>query len=1356
MKENYYLGLDIGTSSVGYAVTDKQYHVLKFRGRAMWGSRLFEEGVTAEERRTARTTRRRLERRRWRIELLQDLFAEEISAVDPGFYQRLKDSQLWDDSKKENPKYCLFNDNGYTDREFHKEYKTIYHLRKALVTEDKKFDIRLIYLALHHLVKHRGHFLFSGSVEKATSFDTAYETLVQCLQDELGIGLECRSKEELESVLKDKTKKPSKKEKEMKELLGWEKKDKQLEAVIKLICGLKGKISSIFDDDSLVEMEKNEINFAKDSYDEIRAILEAQLQERCNVIDVIKALYDWAILADILKGGKYGDESYLCVAKATSYEKHAEDLKVLKEVIREADREEYIKFFKDEKGKDNYCAYVGFTKKDGKKIKVKTCKHEDITKRIKKILDQHYKDSEDSRVVYIRQELEQNTFLPKQVVIENSLIPYQVRKIEVKKILENAKKYYPFLSEVDEDGISVEEKVIKTFEFRVPYYVGPLNTNKNEHAWAVRKPEAQDGKITPWNIEKKIDFDQSGEKFIRRMTNKCTYLIGRDVLPKNSLLYGEFMVWNEINNIKVGSDCLPVEVKKKLFEDVFQMKKRVRRKDIENFLTAEGIDLKENLLTGLDINVKSSLTAYHDFRKIFGEDVKKYSVQQMIEDIIGWITVYGQESKMVKNVIRKKYGKEQITEEQLKKIIRLKYDGWGRFSREFLCELEGANKETGEIYTIIGALRETNDNLMQLLSQRYTFWDEVTSRNQEQKKTIDKITYETVLGDRMASPAVKKSIWQAVLIVEEIKKIMGKEPEKIFIEMTRAGGKKERTTSRKEQLLQLYKHIKDEERDWAGEIDGKTEEDFRSIKTYLYYTQMGRCMYTGEKINYSQLNDAQIYDKDHIYPRSKTKDDSLDNLVLVKREVNGKKKDEMISPEIREKMSEFWKALKQMKLISEEKYRRLTRKEPLTKEELAGFINRQLVETSQASKLTAEVAKEICPSSKIVYVKAGRVSELRKDPLNMIKVRSLNDYHHAKDAYLNIVAGNVYYEKFTNNPLKWLKESPNATYSLNQMYRFDIEKNGELIWKGGENGSIQTVRKQMRKNNIQYTRQAYTNKRGQNGGFFDQNPVSKDASPAVPLKKGLDTEKYGGHKNLTYAYLALVESENRKGEKIRTLEGVPLYLKDQLEQGKMSFEAYCEEQRNLKNPRVLLKKIKKSSYFVVNKFPMHLQGSGGVDGRATFQGAVQLCLPEEQEKYLKKIEKYIARNQKEKGNGLLALNKWDGISKEQNEQLYQTLQQKLTDTIYQYRPKNQIDTIEKGYEKFLELSCEEQCIVLNEILWLFRCTAKTRVNLKKIGGKENAGVIRIKHIISNEESVILYHQSVTGLYEQKIDLLGEL
>ena len=90
-KEKYYLGLDMGTGSIGWAVTDKNYEIIKKHGKALWGIRLFESANTAEERRKYRTDRRRRERSKNRLALLQEIFAEEISKKDPGFFQRMKE-----------------------------------------------------------------------------------------------------------------------------------------------------------------------------------------------------------------------------------------------------------------------------------------------------------------------------------------------------------------------------------------------------------------------------------------------------------------------------------------------------------------------------------------------------------------------------------------------------------------------------------------------------------------------------------------------------------------------------------------------------------------------------------------------------------------------------------------------------------------------------------------------------------------------------------------------------------------------------------------------------------------------------------------------------------------------------------------------------------------------------------------------------------------------------------------------------------------------------------------------------------------------------------------------------------------
>ena len=115
MGKMYYLGLDIGTNSVGYAVTDPSYHLLKFKGEPMWGAHVFAAGNQSAERRSFRTSRRRLDRRQQRVKLVQEIFAPVISPIDPRFFIRLHESALWRDDVAETDKHIFFNDPTYTD-----------------------------------------------------------------------------------------------------------------------------------------------------------------------------------------------------------------------------------------------------------------------------------------------------------------------------------------------------------------------------------------------------------------------------------------------------------------------------------------------------------------------------------------------------------------------------------------------------------------------------------------------------------------------------------------------------------------------------------------------------------------------------------------------------------------------------------------------------------------------------------------------------------------------------------------------------------------------------------------------------------------------------------------------------------------------------------------------------------------------------------------------------------------------------------------------------------------------------------------------------------------------------------------
>ena len=242
--DDYLVGLDIGTNSVGWAVTDEQYNLCKFKEQSMWGIRLYESANTAEERRDKRTARRRLQRRGQRIALLQEIFSEEMTKKDPTFFLRLNESRLHVEDKQIKEKYPLFIDEDYSDVEYYKEYPTIFHLRKELIESTEKHDIRLVYLALHHILKNRGHFLIDGDLSSAKEFDTAFEQLIEMIEDELSIEVYLKDKREFEAILRDKDLVKSVKAKRLSGLLsvaeGEYKKDevKRRKTAIEQICKL--------------------------------------------------------------------------------------------------------------------------------------------------------------------------------------------------------------------------------------------------------------------------------------------------------------------------------------------------------------------------------------------------------------------------------------------------------------------------------------------------------------------------------------------------------------------------------------------------------------------------------------------------------------------------------------------------------------------------------------------------------------------------------------------------------------------------------------------------------------------------------------------------------------------------------------------------------------------------------------------------------------------------------------------------------------------------------------------------------------------------------------------------------------
>lgn len=1411
MEQNYYIGLDIGTNSVGWAVTDEEYNLIKapvkgkYKNHDMWGIRLFESGNTAAERRIARSNRRREQRKVQRIKLLQDLFAEEMDKVDPTFFIRLNDSRLHPEDKSDvlnQEKHPLFIDNEKAESEYYKKYPTIYHLRKELIDNNEKHDIRLVYLALHHIIKNRGHFLREGKISDATNFEIPYNLMISTF-DELGIQLISKDKEVVKCILADNSTNNSSKQTllekqfdiELSNEMYIESDDKErqkksksiLKEITKLMVGNKGSLSKIFDtipDD--IDGTKTDIKLSEDKYEaEIRDILVVQHPDEINAINRIKELYDWSVLQEILPDGT----QYISDAKIMSYTKHEKNLKILKEDIfkKYFSSKDYNEFFRENIG-NNYVRYVGVMSQKGKKIKVKTCTEDEFYSYLKKLLDKVKTEAENDKIFNdVYSQVEAHTFLPLQRSKDNGVIPRQVHEYELKKILDNAAKYLPFLNEADEQATSLKDKttkgkIISIFEYRVPYYVGPLSTRHQSgrqvgaNAWMVKRPGMEKEYIYPWNFNEVVDKERCNEIFIERMTNKCTYLTGEDVLPKNSLLYKKYMVLNELNNLKIYGNEIPVELKQKIYNDLFKKKAKVTGKSLLSYLQKEMNDsaLSVENLSGFDQDFSNNLSSYLDFRKkVFYDQDLTYEQETVVESIIKWITIYGDDSAMIGKMVESYYG-DLFNKEQIAAIKKLRYSGWGNFSKRFLTDIYGmVGDEYGTAWSIIESMWNTNENLMQLLSNKYEFLNSIERNNAQFVTRPDAITYENIIEDLYVSPENKRAIWQTLQIVEEIQKIMKHPAKKIFVEMARGEkAEKKRTISRKQRLINLYKNCDEDVREWGlKEIESKDEREFNSTKLYLYYLQQGKCAYTGNTINLADLMSGNTrWDRDHIYPQSKIKDDSLENLVLVERQKNAKKNNGLVSKDIQKKMEPIWRSWYENKFISKEKYDRLTRTADFSDDELSGFIARQMVETRQTTKMVADIMKQIYDSNqtKIVYVKASLVSDFRKYPLGVLKSRRVNDYHHAKDAYLNIVVGNVYNIKFTDNPWNWISKNRDKVDSGKiNFYKtmcFDVmDSKGNTIWKGcnllksedGKNhfeviddpcipdnkivtgGDIDRIREIVRKNSCMYTEYTYC----QNGKLFDASQEKKGSTSAtIKLKDNLPIERYGGYKSANTSYFAMVEFDGKKGKRIKNIIGVPIYVANMLEHNPNAFLEYCSE-KGLKNVTVICPKIKKNSLLIVDGFPMRIRGEN--EKQNLLKNNIQLKLTPSLEEQIRRIEKAIEKN----NNVFDELH--DGLNEILLTKLYDELNKKLYNGLYKNRPANQSKNLEKNRTFFSALSLKNKCIVLNEILIMLRCDINTGANLELINGSKISGKIQITKNTLCTNKVLLINQSVTGLYENR-------
>lgn len=1358
-KITYNVGLDIGTKSVGWAVTDLEGKLQKFRKKNMMGVRLFEVASTAENRRINRNTRRRYERRKLRIECLKKMFAPLILPIDKDFFARLDEAFLWREDKTIKSKHILFADENFTDQDFYKEYQTIYHLRKFLVETDEKADPRFIYLALHHMIKYRGNFLEEG---KSLDVVEDVQELFRRLSEELCRFCEKKWKYgehflEVQRIMENMQMGIKRKKEQIVEILTKQYKDKKIvKEITNAMLGYTFDIEKILpfleikDESGL----KIKVAFNDGKYEDLQDKLKNLLGEAFSIVEVLNQIYSWYILKDILRG-----EMFLSAAMVRKYEEHGKDLRTLKSLMKQyLSQEQYNYFFREEKQKNKYIPNY-YNYRAGKKRCSKTNLYKTITKLLGPVAMQ------DVQYQQILERMEREEFLATQREMCNAVIPYKCNEIEMKSILEKQGKFYPELK-------SNTKKILQLLYFRIPYYVGPLvNEEKSSFAWMSRKAGMENETIYPWNFEKVVDIDRTAEKFISRMKRKCVYLPKEDVLPKNSLLYSEFELLQELNKVKINGKFICVKDRNEIIEKLFKKKKHVFEKDLMDWyvnkkankkVLAEGV-----VITGLQKKTEcaSSLTSFIDFTRIFGKITEKNC--EMIETMIYWLTIF-EDKKIVKRKIEQNY-KQQVTQVQMAKVLHLNYVGWGRCSKKLLIGIQGYN-DLHEQKNIMEILYEGSNarlwNLEEILRDEEMGFDKEI--DQHPKGATDTESLQKMVQELYVSPEMKRGIWQSIKIVDEIVSIMKSTPKNIFFKIKKENRTEVKAASKIKRVERLYEKFKKEE-GYNREAEKKLKETkyqncIGEEKIFLYFTQNGRCLYSGEMMDIERIEDYVI---DSIIPCTLLKDDSIQNKALVTASWAQKKGDAFVPHEWQERQKKFWKQLLDVGLMENKKYENLCRESFGNEREKKKFISQQIVENRQCNKQIASILMQRYPNVNAENVKAERISELRQNliveeeksskelteekTLTLNSIRSINDFYFAQEAYLTNLVGSYIkvafpkyekeiaynaYQKYCqeNSKKKNMGENckPAFSYVMSRFFEQIVDGNtGILLWDG--TNKLRYIKKIFGYRDFLVTKKLEEN----TGQFYDQTIYPKEKGKKegetclIPLKKGLSVEKYGGYKGSESAYYSLIE--NKKGK--LAIVGIPIMVAKQIDQKQTTLEKYLKEKMKTKEFCIIRKRIMKNQLIEENGNRFFLTAASEVVNAKQFiidgkhQHLLQTISLMEKGRYegadLNKVEKdmdelycyYLQKIQ-------------------QQYSAFENIVRKISDSkVYEsLHIENQKETIQK------------KGMFLMQLLRITRANAEC-ADLKKISGGRLSDRMGRKNYYSAKHGMKIIDQSVTGLYE---------
>ena len=222
---------------------------------------------------------------------------------------------------------------------------------------------------------------------------------------------------------------------------------------------------------------------------------------------------------------------------------------------------------------------------------------------------------------------------------------------------------------------------------------------------------------------------------------------------------------------------------------------------------------------------------------------------------------------------------------------------------------------------------------------------EVAKKTQKGDSLPPLIKYE----QNLANPVVARALAEYRKVLNALLKKHGK-VHKIHLEFTRQAGVSSK--ERGEIIAEQNKRLKaNEEARKRCEEFGLIPSGKNILKLKLWQEQGEFCVYSGKKICREHFLDPKALEVEHIYPFSRSYDDSQNNKVLVFADANQNKREKTPYEAFGSDTQKWNDMLRRIEKLPKAKKNRITNKNFANKE--AGFIARNIVDTSYIARLSA-------------------------------------------------------------------------------------------------------------------------------------------------------------------------------------------------------------------------------------------------------------------------------------------------------------------------------------------------------------------------------------------------------------------